>query len=158
MEIHLLEIAGKVAGLAGICVAAVLLFFREVIRRNILPRLSQKNAFSLIRLLSILMFSISVSGIASWGYIQMHRNGPSSENGTTGDAVKQPLVVAGRVVDEVSNDPIGQAAVTIAGRPESYITEDNGNFRIELDRSAAISQPCSNSGKQEQLCNLGQKY
>jgi hypothetical protein len=69
----------------------------------------------------------------------MHRNGPSSENGTTGDAVKQPLVVAGRVVDEVSNDPIGQAAVTIAGRPESYITEDNGNFRIELDRSAAIS-------------------
>jgi hypothetical protein len=41
-------------------------------------------------------------------------------------------VIAGTVVDESSNQAVGQALLSIVGRAETYVTEDNGNFRIEL--------------------------
>jgi len=41
-------------------------------------------------------------------------------------------VIAGTVVDEATNQAVGQAVVSIVGRTETYVTEDNGNFRIEL--------------------------
>jgi hypothetical protein len=42
------------------------------------------------------------------------------------------LTIAGRVVDERTNLGIGQASVSIVGRTEKDVTEDNGNFRINL--------------------------
>jgi Carboxypeptidase regulatory-like domain len=44
----------------------------------------------------------------------------------------QPQVIAGTVVDQVSNLGIGQATVSLSGRTETAVTVDNGNFRIEL--------------------------
>jgi len=32
----------------------------------------------------------------------------------------------------MTNQSIGQAVLSLAGRTETYVTEDNGNFRIEL--------------------------
>jgi hypothetical protein len=40
--------------------------------------------------------------------------------------------IAGIVVDQETNQGIGQARIAIAGRTEEYITEDTGNFRIDL--------------------------
>ena len=45
--------------------------------------------------------------------------------------------IAGIVVDQATNQGIGQATVAIAGRTEEYITEDTGNFRIILHGDAA---------------------
>lgn len=45
---------------------------------------------------------------------------------------KTDLVIAGTVVDQKTNQGMGQAILSIAGRAETYVTEDNGNFRIEL--------------------------
>ena len=47
-------------------------------------------------------------------------------------ADRSTFTIAGTVVDEASNVGIGQALVTIVGRPETYVTEDGGNFRISL--------------------------
>jgi hypothetical protein len=47
-------------------------------------------------------------------------------------ATKPNPIIAGRVVDEKTNLGIGQASISIAGRPETDVTEDNGNFRINL--------------------------
>lgn len=41
-------------------------------------------------------------------------------------------VIAGAVVDQATNQGIGQATISIVGRAETFVTEDNGNFRIEL--------------------------
>jgi hypothetical protein len=38
--------------------------------------------------------------------------------------------IAGTVVDESTNNSIGQAEISIVGRNEEYFTEQNGNFRI----------------------------
>jgi len=40
--------------------------------------------------------------------------------------------ISGIVVDRDTNQGIGQALITLAGRTEQYVTEDSGNFRIDL--------------------------
>jgi hypothetical protein len=40
--------------------------------------------------------------------------------------------IAGIVVDQDKNQGIGQATIIIAGRTDQYVTEDSGNFRIEI--------------------------
>jgi hypothetical protein len=40
--------------------------------------------------------------------------------------------IAGRVVDGSTNIGIGQANISFAGRTETSLTEDNGNFRIDI--------------------------
>ncbi len=49
-----------------------------------------------------------------------------------GQEPKSDLVIAGTVVDQETNRAVGQASISIVGRTESYFTEDNGNFRIEV--------------------------
>ena len=45
-------------------------------------------------------------------------------------------VIAGIVVEQDTNRGIGQATIVVAGRTEQYITEDSGNFRIDLRSQA----------------------
>jgi len=47
------------------------------------------------------------------------------------------IVIAGTVVDRDSNRGIGQAKIVVVGRSQQYVTEDNGNFRIEFPNGAA---------------------
>jgi len=44
----------------------------------------------------------------------------------------KPKVIAGMISEKGSNKPIGQAQITIVGRNEFDISQDNGNFRIEI--------------------------
>jgi hypothetical protein len=53
----------------------------------------------------------------------------------------KPLIIAGAVVDQASNLGIGQATISLAGRTETYVTEDNGNFRIELHGQPSDNRP-----------------
>jgi TIR domain-containing protein len=52
----------------------------------------------------------------------------------------RPLVVAGTVVDQSTKLGVGQATISLAGRTETYVTEDNGNFRIELRGQSGDNQ------------------
>ena len=45
---------------------------------------------------------------------------------------KASLTIGGTVVEASTNRAIGQARISIVGRAETSLTEDNGNFRIEL--------------------------
>jgi hypothetical protein len=42
------------------------------------------------------------------------------------------FTIAGTVVDQSSNRSVGQALISVDGRTETYVTEDNGNFRFDL--------------------------
>lgn len=50
-----------------------------------------------------------------------------------------PVSIAGRVIDEKSN-PVSRAEITITGRPERCVSEDNGNFTIDLNPPPADKQ------------------
>ncbi len=41
------------------------------------------------------------------------------------------LIVAGTVLND-SNDPVGQATITVARGGDRYLSEDNGNFTLDL--------------------------
>lgn len=47
------------------------------------------------------------------------------------DVPKPPLIMAGTIVDE-SNQPIGQATITLADGSKRSLSEDNGNYRLDL--------------------------
>jgi hypothetical protein len=46
---------------------------------------------------------------------------------------KPDLVIAGRVVDAITNDAISGAKITLSGRTETMFSESNGNFRFRMD-------------------------
>ena len=71
MEEHVLQAVGKVAGIGGIALGVFMLLFREVIRKNIFPTLSDDEAYRLIRQFMYLTFGIALVGIAAWTYISM---------------------------------------------------------------------------------------
>ena len=74
---------------------------------------------------------------------------PWKQSGTSGETALTNLPIAGRVVDQLTSAPIRGAEITIAGRTEVYVTEDNGNFRIlvkELSKGDAVRMSVSKAG------------
>jgi hypothetical protein len=49
------------------------------------------------------------------------------------------LTLAGTIVDAATSNPIGQAAISLADMSEHTVSEDNGNFWLDL--TGKISQP-----------------
>lgn len=64
----ILTVVAQVAGIGGIALGVLLLVFRDIIRRNIFPKLSRHNAYSLLRLMVVLVWSIALVGIVAWIY------------------------------------------------------------------------------------------
>ena len=81
MDIEFLKVAGQIAGIGGLSIGAFLILFRDVIRKNIFPNLTKEQAYSLLRLIVVLVWSIAVFGIAAWTYAStIRRNDPNSIN------------------------------------------------------------------------------
>ena len=63
MDAALLKTLAQIAGIGGLRLGVVLLLFRDVIRKNIFPRLGVQEAYKLLRLIVILVFIIGVAGL-----------------------------------------------------------------------------------------------
>jgi len=74
---HMLQGVGKVAGIGGIGFGVFLLLFREVIRKNIFPTLSDDEAYRLIKQFMYLTFGIALAGIAAWTFITVAASTPA---------------------------------------------------------------------------------
>ena len=59
------------------------------------------------------------------------------------------LVLAGRVIDARTSAGLSHASISLAGRSEGYLTDDNGNFRIRL------TAPVSTEGVRLQIKKTG---
>ena len=64
----IIKVVAQVAGIGGIALGVLLLVYRDIIGRKIFPQLSREDAYSLLRLMVILVWSIAVVGIAAWVY------------------------------------------------------------------------------------------
>lgn len=69
MELEILKITGQIAGIGGIAIGATIIIFKDVIAKNIFPSLTKTQAYSLLKLIIILTFSIAIIGILSWTYL-----------------------------------------------------------------------------------------
>jgi len=72
MDFELIKTAGKVAGIGGIALGGLILVLRDVIAKNIFPNLTKKQAYSLLRLIAILMWSAAILGILAWTLINFN--------------------------------------------------------------------------------------
>jgi len=72
LEISFFKTLGQIAGIGGIALGVVFLLFRDFIRKNVFPKLSNKSAYGLIRLFLVLTFLIGALGIAALIYLATH--------------------------------------------------------------------------------------
>jgi len=64
METELLKTVGQIAGIGGIALGVFLLLYRDIIRKKIFPTLTKQQGFQLLMLISVLVWSIALAGIA----------------------------------------------------------------------------------------------
>jgi hypothetical protein len=139
MDAQVLRTVGGVAGLAGLAIGMILLLYREIVRKNVFPMLSKRDGYRLLRTITVLSWSLAMFGILCWAWSNtvLHRNQStitSSISETQLDPAPNP-VIAGTVVDMVTNEGIGQATLTIAEQGVSATSDDTGNFRLVLSHS-----------------------
>jgi hypothetical protein len=83
MEADVLEIVSQVAGIGGSALGVFLLLFRDIIRKNIFPKLPPAEAYSLLRLITVAVWSVAIVGIAAWVYTTTQARPPSHEGTVT---------------------------------------------------------------------------
>jgi hypothetical protein len=111
---EILKVVGQVAGIGGLALGVVLIVFREVIRKNIFPRLSRDHAYKLLRTMVILVFVLGIVGMAVYVYLST----------VSGKAAVEPIVLAEFDLDQNGN-PIYQL-------PEAYPGHIQYQFRLYL--------------------------
>jgi hypothetical protein len=102
MDAKLLEIVGQVAGIGGLALGVLLIVFRDIIRKNIFPKLPSAQAYRLLRLIIGAVWSVAVIGIIAWVYVNAiggDANGAVwAQASACGDP---PIVVEGFVKGEI---------------------------------------------------------
>lgn len=90
----MLKIAGEIAGIGGICLVVLLVLFREVIRKNMFPKLTKKQAYRLMVTIIISVGIIALSGIIAWSYaLQKSALESSTKNiGKTAESIPHATV------------------------------------------------------------------
>lgn len=70
MDAEILKTVGQIAGIGGLALGVFLLLFRDIIGKKIFPQLAKKDAYRLLRLISILVFLIAALGIGAWVWVE----------------------------------------------------------------------------------------
>jgi hypothetical protein len=66
MDAGLLKTLGQTLGIGGVALGIFFLLFREIIRKSIFPTLKKEDAYKLLRLMTVLIWSVGVIGIGAW--------------------------------------------------------------------------------------------
>ncbi len=96
MSLELFRIAGQIAGIGGLAIGTFLILFREIIRKKIFPNLARTQAYKLLRLMVILIWSLGLAGIASWVFVnakQARDPLPFLRNDVPNEDTKESLAV-----------------------------------------------------------------
>ena len=83
MDVQILETAGKAAGIGGVAIGAMILLFRETLRKAVLPKLTREQGYRVITLSLVLVWSGALAGIGAW--VWGERGGSSESISTSGD-------------------------------------------------------------------------
>lgn len=73
-NLDLLEKLGKVAGIAGIAVGALVLIFGGIIQKNIFPNMTKEQGYSIIKMMILAASALAIMGIAAWVYTDFQKN------------------------------------------------------------------------------------
>ena len=118
----ILEIAGGIAGLAGLSIGLIIIIFREIIRKNIFPRLTVDKGYKILKQISTYAFIVAIAGIASYTYGNYLKS-----------RIADSRTIFGTLIgDNLKN--IESAIVEIREKPGIRDESDSdGNFMLTLD-------------------------
>lgn len=88
MEAQVIETVAKAAGIGGIAIGALLLVFRETLRKSIFPKMTREQGYKTIRMILIMVWTVALAGIAAW--VWAGSQPPGETLSTTGDG--SPIV------------------------------------------------------------------
>jgi hypothetical protein len=80
MDADVLKVVGQVAGIGGLALGVFLLLFRDIIRKNIFPKLPPAEAYRLLRLITVAVWSVAIVGIAAWVYTSQGHASVQADN------------------------------------------------------------------------------
>ena len=148
---EILKTVGQVAGIGGIAIGALILIFREIIRKNIFPNLIRKQAYRLLVLMVVFVWSVAIAGVVAWTYVRLIENRKSSAGDST-PAQTEDRQIEGLVRDEQGNG-IPSADISILGRPEKTQTTEHGAFqlRVKMKTGDSIGLQISKKGYEERI-------
>ena len=69
MATEILRTVGQIAGIGGLALGVLLIVFRDIIRKKIFPKLPPAEAYRLLRLITMAVWSVTIVGIVAWVYI-----------------------------------------------------------------------------------------
>ena len=97
------------------------------------PALSKRDAYRLLRVIAVLLWSLAVVGIVSWVWsTSIERRRQDSQVASSATQPEGEPVVAGTIVDQVTNLAIAEATVSVDGESLTSTSDDTGNFRIVI--------------------------
>jgi hypothetical protein len=70
VEADILKAVAQVAGIGGIAIGTLLIVFRDIIGKKIFPTLDRQRGYQLLRLISVLTWSVALVGIAAWVWVE----------------------------------------------------------------------------------------
>lgn len=90
MDTGLLKTLGEVLGIGGVALGVFFLLFQDMIRKSIFPKLDKKDAYRLLRLITVSVWSVAMIGVAAW-IIGDQKSSPQSSTITT-SGPQSPIV------------------------------------------------------------------
>ena len=69
MENQLFEVLGKIAGIGGLSIGLILVVFKAVLDAKRIDALSGIYTYRILRLIIVLSFAMSISGLGAWVYV-----------------------------------------------------------------------------------------
>lgn len=131
MDTDLLGTLGKIAGIAGISVGALVLIFRSIIHENFLSKMSQEQSFKITSRIVTYAGLLAVCGLVSWVYLKV--------SGKEND--KSQLMLKG-IVHDLAGNSIQNLKVNIKSGTlfmADGLTDSEGSFRIAIHGNGVVN-------------------
>ena len=127
MDFDLLEKLGKIAGIAGISIGAIVIIFSSIIQKKIFPNLTKEQGYRIIKMIIVTASILAVIGIAAWIYTDYQKNKIDKTN-----LLKVKHVVG--YVKDVNGDPVTSVNIEVAQFPEILdYSDQDGKFVIKIN-------------------------
>ena len=78
MDVGIVKVLAQVVGIGGAALGVFLILYRDIIRKNIFPGLTKQQAYRLLTLIVVLVWSVALAGIGAWVWGTGHgKDGPA---------------------------------------------------------------------------------
>lgn len=119
---EIFETLGKVAGIGGLSLGVFLFLLKDVLKKALLSKLGPKHSYQLLRLIVIVVTTVTLVGMTIWLYIEVfHQETPQIVH----------AVISGTVKSE-KGQPLDSATVTIGPFGEQTESGSDGSYSISI--------------------------